>query len=191
MEIGMFGKVVTFLFILTLSSCSPVPEILIQPELPQCQPTQSFNPTLAKVTLEGIVIFTNEKPDYYFNLQENSWTCSIPNSQVISIFRGPDASTLVGAVASQKNNAQDVVKSQLDFQSGMNFRLFVDEQCASLGLSYIFQINSSKDELIYGCQINPEVSSAIMWKHTGAAPFIELAYLPFYQPFVDRLYQVN
>ena len=191
MEIGMFGKVITFLFILTLPSCSPVSEISIQPELPQCQPTQSFNPTLAKVTLAGIVIFTNEKPDYYFNLQENSWTCSIPNSQVISIFRGPDASTLVGAVVSQKNNAQDVVKSQLDFGGGADFRSIVDEQCASLGLSYIFQINSSKDERIYGCQINPQVSSAIMWKQTGAAPFIELAYLPFYQPFVDRLSTVN
>ena len=91
----------------------------------------------------------------------------------------------------QKNNAQDVVKSQLAFQAGVNFRSFVDEQCASLGLSYIFQINSSKDELIYGCQINPQVPGAIMWKQTGSALFIELAYLPFYQPFVDRLYQVN
>ena len=191
MEIGMFGKVITFLFILTLSGCFPVPEVSIQSELQQCQPTQSFSPTLAKVTLAGSVIFSNAKSDYYFNLQENSWTCSIPNSQVISIFKGPDASTLVGAVVGQKNNAQDVVKSQLDFDGGANFRFFVDEKCASLGLSYIFQINSSKDELIYGCQINPQVSSAIMWKQTGAGPFIDLAYLPFYQPFVDRLYTVN
>ena len=187
----MFRKIITFIFVSILSSCSPVSEVLVLPEPPQCQPNQAFNPTSAKITLAGSVIFSNQKSDYYFNLPENSWTCTLPNSQVTNLFRGVDASTLIGAVAKQKNNTQDVIKSRLDFSSGGDFRSFVNEQCGSLGLSYLFQVNSSSGERIYGCQINPQVSSAIMWKKTGSDQFIELAYLPFYQPFVDRLSQVN
>jgi hypothetical protein len=191
MGTGMFRKIITFLFMSILSSCSPVSEVSVLPEPPQCQPNRAFNPTSAKITLAGSVIFSNEKSDYYFNLPENSWTCTSPNSQVTNLFRGGDASTLIGAVAKQNNNTQDVVKSRLDFDGGGDFRSFVNEQCAALGLSYLFQVNGSSDERIYGCQINPQVSSAIMWKKTGSDQFIELAYLPFYQPFVDRLSQVN
>ena len=191
MDFVMLRKVIAVLTMLVVLSCSPPTEIATQPDLAECHPRQSFNPTSAKITLAGSVIFSNEKSDYYFNLPENSWTCTSPNSQVTNLFRGVDASTLIGAVAKQKNNTQDVVKSRLDFDSGGDFRSFVNEQCASLGLSYLFQVNSSSDERIYGCQINPQVSSAIMWKQTGLDQFIELAYLPFYQPFVDRLSQVN
>lgn len=187
----MFRKIITFIFVSILSSCSPVSEVSVLPEPPQCQPNLAFNPTSAKITLAGSVIFSNEKSDYYFNLPENSWTCTLPNSQVTNLFRGVDASTLIGAVAKQNNNTQDVVKSRLDFDGEGDFRSFVNEQCAALGLSYLFQVNGSSDERIYGCQINPQVSSAIMWKKTGSDQFIELAYLPFYQPFVDRLSQVN
>ena len=191
MNFVMLRKVIAVLTILVVLSCSPPTEIVTQPDLAECHPGQSFNPTSAKITLAGSIIFSNGKSDYYFNLPENSWTCTLPNSQVTNLFKSVDALTLIGAVAKQKNNTQDVVKSRLDFDSGGDFRLFVNEQCASLGLSYLFQVNSPKDERIYGCQINPQVSSAIMWKRTGLDRFIELAYLPFYQPFVDRLSQVN
>ena len=184
--IGMFGKIAAFLFVLIISSCSTVTQAPTQ-----CRPSQSFKPTSAKVTLSGSVIFSNGKADYYFDLPEASWTCAIPNSRVTNLFRGIDAATLLRATTEQKNNKQDVLKTRIGFKGGGDFRLFVDEQCTSLGLSYLFEINSSKGEEIYGCQISPQVASAIMWKRTAQAPFVDLAYLPFYQPFVDSLSEAN
>lgn len=191
MGIGTFWKKILLLFVLVLANCSSLIEIPTEINLTQCQPGEPFQPTSAKITLAGNVIFSNKKTDHYFNLPDASWTCAIPNSSVVSLFKGEDALTLIRAVSQKKNNTQDVLTTRLDFIAGSNFRSFVNDHCATLGLSYLFEINSTKDEVVYGCQINPQVLSAIMWKRTANAMFVELAYLPFYQPFVDRLSQVN
>ena len=52
-------------------------------------------------------------------------------------------------------------------------------------------ISSTENETIYGCQLTPNISSAVMWKQTIRKPLIDIAYINLYQPFIDEILEVN
>ena len=187
----MFRKLFVLLFVIGASGCSKDIIVSDKPDEPYCAPAQSFVPEMAKVTLGGAMIFSNKNLEYYFDLPSDRWSCEIPNSPVVNTFKDINAQTLNLVLKKQNNKLQDILEIRLEFDGKQDFRDFVSSQCASQGLSYLFEVSGTADQKIYGCQINPRVKSAIMWKRTSRKKFIDLAYLPLYQPFVDRLTELN
>ena len=187
----MFRKLFVLLFVIGVSGCSKDIIMSDKPDKPYCAPTQSFVPEMAKVTLSGAMVFSDKNLEYYFDLPSASWSCETPNSPVVNTFKDSNAQVLNLLVKKQNSKLQDILEIRLEFDRKQDFRDFVTSQCASQGLSYLFEVSGTVDQKIYGCQINPRVKSAIMWKQTSKTKFIELAYLPLYQPFVDRLTEIN
>lgn len=187
----MFRKLFVLLLALATFGCAN-DAVTSNKENPlQCLPAQSFTPVLAEITLSGYLSFSDKISEYYFDLSSDKWSCDAPSSPVVNVFKDSNAETLIGAIKKQKNNIQDILEISLEFDSNQNFRKFVNRQCSSAGLSYLFEVSETIQQKIYGCQINPQVKSAIMWKQTSGSKFIELAYLPLYQPIVDRITQLR
>ena len=187
----MFRKSFVLLLALATFGCSNNIITSDKPNALHCPPAQSFIPAVAKVTLSGSLIFSDEMSEYYFDLPSDSWLCKIPSSPVVNVFKDSNAQALSVAVKKKNNNIQDILEIRLEFDGKQGFKNFVSKQCASQGLSYLFEVSETVEQKIYGCQINPQVKSAIMWKRTSRENFIELAYLPVYQPFVNRLIKLN
>ena len=55
----------------------------------------------------------------------------------------------------------------------------------------LFEIRNSEDETIYGCQLNPNISNAVMWKQASQSSLIDVAYINIYQPFIDKMLELN
>ena len=187
----MIRSCCSFLFFLWVSSCSPNFIFPNSSATRNCEPNKSFTPSSATFTRSGQIIFATNKQEFYFGLVEKNWQCEKLKSKVINSFKVPSAQTFKFSLPTQDNSQPDILETRMNFDSSNEFQSFVSAQCASEGLSYLFEVSASAGQKIYGCQINPQISSAIMWKQTNLSSSIDIAYLPFYQPFVDRLLQSN
>ena len=180
-----------FLFFFWVSSCSPN---FISPNLSakrNCEPDGSFTPSSATINRLGQVIFATDRQEFYFGLVEENWQCEKIKSQVINKFSGASAQVLKASLPKQDNSQTEILETRMNFDSNNEFRSFVSSQCASEGLSYLFEVSAPTGQKVYGCQINPQISSAVMWRKTDQSSSVDIAYLPFYQPFVERFSQSN
>jgi len=187
----MLRKIFVLLLALAAAGCATDINTSKKPNEPNCSPNPLFIPAMAEITSSGSIIFSDEISKYYFNLPTESWLCELPSSSVINVFKDSNAQALSLAAKQQANNIQDILEIRLKFDGKQKFKDFVSEQCASQGLSYLFEVSETAEQKVYGCQINPQVKSAIMWRRTSEEKFIQIAYLPFYKPFVERLIKIN
>ena len=184
----MFLKAATILLAsFFLVSCAPKSILPASSTMPQCKPDKKFKPLFAHVTIDGIVSLTDAEARYHYDLKNENWVCNQPKSQIINSFDAADALFIHSVLIDGTRKINDILETRMEFDSKKNLRLFVSEQCTLLGMSYLFEVEGAPNDIIYGCQINPQVNSAVMWKKTINKSFIELAYLPLYQPFINKI----
>ena len=176
-----------FILFWGLSTCSPSMTTTNTSPKKYCEPGDGFLPSLATVTLAGQVIFESKNKEYYFDLPSSNWQCEKLQSPTVNKFKSTNAQDLKRSLRKKDISREDILIARTEMSSRENFQAFVSSKCASEGLPYLFEVSAPRDQQIYGCQINPQITSALMWKRTNNSQDIELAYLPFYQPFVDRI----
>ena len=117
----LFSLILAF----AISSCTAMEPKLSEDKSSQCKPSSLFKSNFAKVTLSGVVIFSDNVSDHYYNMSKNNWNCSAPNSQVINEFKSESSSQLLLAIQDQKNNTQDILEIRLNMNTNKNFKSFV------------------------------------------------------------------
>ena len=108
---------------------------------------------------------------------------------MVNIFDYKNTKSVFNNIESNKINRINEIQISMGVNS--NFKSFVSMNCKAQGLSYLFEISSTENETIYGCQLTPNISSAVMWKQTIRKPLIDIAYINLYQPFIDKILDVN
>lgn len=184
----MLAKQLIGLFVcITLVSCSPSSLIGINKNDRLCEPTHSINPTSASVSSSGIFSLTDAKSKYFYNLESSTWVCNAPSAPIINSFKEVDAQLILRSIKSEKNKISDLVEQRIEFNQTMDLRSFVNDSCQKVGLSYLFELRGTTDEEIFGCQINTNIESAIMWQKSAKSPTVKVAHLPIYQPFINQI----
>jgi hypothetical protein len=71
-------------------------------------------------------------------------------------------------------------------EKNSNFQKLVESKCEQMKLNFVFGLESEEGPVI-GCQTSPKSKSAIMFKQSKkSSSQIEVAFLSFYEPLVER-----
>ena len=180
-------RLVLFFLVLIVASCSQQTDVIKSSEAKSCKPDISFTPSVIEVSSEGLFILKGIKSNYKYDLKNKNWTCRSFQSPLINSFSGKDAKQMSYALIARQTDVSDIMEQDLNVSLKTGIRDFVTRQCQLIGLSYLFEIKDSLNVKIFGCQINPKIDSAIMWKAEATTGSLQIAYLPLYQPFVSQL----
>ena len=180
-------RLVLFFLALIVASCSQQTDVIKSSEEKSCKPDISFTPSAIEVSSEGLFILKGIKSNYKYDLKNKNWTCRSFQSPLINSFSGKDAKQMSYALIARQTDVSDIMEQDLNVSLKTGIRDFVTRQCQLIGLSYLFEIKDSLNVKIFGCQINPKIDSAIMWKAEATTGSLQIAYLPLYQPFVSQL----
>jgi hypothetical protein len=185
----MHKNLISLLLLMMISACSAEIKKPIINNLDLCMPISSFVPTLSTITLDGIFVFSDNRSNYFYNIRNNEWSCENPKLKVVNIFDYKNTKSVFNNIESNKINKINEI--QIRMADDFDFKSFVSMNCKEQGLSYLFEISSAENETIYGCQLTPNISSAVMWKQINKEPLIDIAYINLYQPFIDKILDVN
>ena len=184
----MFSRWLGLLFLLLMvASCSQQTGMTNFSDEKSCKPDVAFAPNTVEVNAKGIFNLKGKKFDYNYDLKNKNWTCGPFQSPSINSFYGKDAKQMSYALVAKQTDVADIMEQDLNVSLKTGARDFVTRQCQLIGLSYLFEIKDSPNVKIFGCQINPQIDSAIMWKSEVTTGSLQIAYLPLYQPFVSQL----
>ena len=56
-----------------------------------------------------------------------------------------------------------------------------------MGLPLVFESNADKHSVVIGCQKNPNLASAVMWKFESEKNELEVAYFVIYKNVVENI----
>jgi hypothetical protein len=180
-------RLVLFFLVLIVASCSQQTAVIKSSEEKSCKPDISFTPSSIEISSEGLFILKGTKSNFNYDLKNKNWTCRSFQSPLINSFYGKDAKQMSYALIARQTDVSDIMEQDLNVSLKTGIRDFVTRQCQLIGLSYLFEIKDSLNVKIFGCQINPKIDSAIMWKAEATTGSLQIAYLPLYQPFVSQL----
>ena len=180
-------RLVLFFLVLIVASCSQQTDVIKSSEEKSCKPDISFTPSSIEISSEGLFILKGTKSNFNYDLKNKNWICRSFQSPLINSFYGKDAKQMSYALIARQTDVSDIMEQDLNVSLKTGIRDFVTRQCQLIGLSYLFEIKDSLNVKIFGCQINPKIDSAIMWKAEATTGSLQIAYLPLYQPFVSQL----
>tara|TARA_B110000208_G_C11790242_1_gene437188 strand:+ start:153 stop:785 length:633 start_codon:yes stop_codon:yes gene_type:complete len=187
-RIQMLAKQLIGLFCcFILASCSPNDLLEISKNDQVCEPTHTIKPTSASVSSAGIFSLTDSKSNYLYDLRNSTWVCNAPSAPIINSFKEVDAQLILRSIKSEKNKISHLIEQRIEFNQTLDLRSFVNDSCQKVGLSYLFELRGTTDEEIFGCQINTNIESAIMWQKSAKSPTVKVAHLPIYQPFINQI----
>lgn len=123
-----------------------------------------------------------------FDLFANELTCAEPGGVPIHEFHNDTAHFLQQELERISTGSGQIIIGQIRKPISQGFSDFVQEQCAELKFSYIFNVQI-QDSLMIGCQMHERAKSAIMWRKISPSnPFVDVAisalYLPIIQPIL-------
>ncbi|MDB9806840.1 hypothetical protein OAC03_03170 [Amylibacter sp.] len=185
----MYQKIFPLLLLIIISACSFKPKEILINKNETCEPPKLFDPDNSKITLDGAFIFSDSELNYFYDIKINEWSCEKPKLNVVNLFDHRSTKRLFGNI--RNNHIKKINEIQISMGVNSDFKLFVSMNCKAQGLSYLFEISSAENETIYGCQLTPNISSAVMWKQTIRKPLIDIAYINLYQPFIDKILEIN
>ena len=185
----MYQKIFPLLLLIIISACSFKPKEILIDKNETCKPPKLFDPDNSKITLDGVFIFSDSELNHFYDIKNNEWSCEKPKLNVVNLFDHRSTQRLFGNI--KNNHIKKINEIQISMGVNSDFKLFVSMNCKAQGLSYLFEISSAENETIYGCQLTPNISSAVMWKQTIRKPLIDIAYINLYQPFIDKILEIN
>ena len=163
---SMYQKIFPLLLLIIISACSFKPKEILINKNETCEPPKLFDPDNSKITLDGVFIFSDSELNYFYDIKNNEWSCEKPKLNVVNLFDHRSTKRLFRNIESN-NHIKRINEIQIRMGDDSDFKSFVSMNCKEQGLSYLFEISSAENETIYGCQLTPNISSAVMWKQTN------------------------
>jgi hypothetical protein len=176
----------SILVLVILAGCSPILKSTEKRSQNLCSEEITGSFIQAKMYQKHIVL-EQEKSNYVvYDLTQQTTNCEIEKSDNLLFLFGPeDAKKMAnGLRLSAASDPQMTIKSFSEKNS--NFQKLVESKCEQMKLNFVFGLETEEGPLI-GCQTSPNSKSAIMFKQNKRnANKIEVAFLSFYEPLVER-----
>lgn len=179
-------KLLLCLAIITLVGCSPMLEPTTKIGSGVCSEKITGQFSQAKLYQEYILL-DNENGNFVtYDLTQNKSSCDVELSdKLLFTFEAKTAKNVANALRqAAASDPQMMIKT---FPSkNANFQKLVESKCEQMKLNFVFGLETKEGPVI-GCQTSPKSKSAIMFKQSKkSSSQIEVAFLSFYQPLVER-----
>ena len=179
-------KLLLYLAIITLVGCSPMLEPTTKIGSGVCSEKITGQFSQAKLYQEYILL-ENENGNFItYDLTQNKSSCDVEISDKL-LFTFEDITAERVANALRRAAASDPQMMIKTFPSkNADFQKLVENKCEQMKLNFVFGLETEEGPVI-GCQTSPKSKSAIMFKQSGKnSNKIEVAFLSFYEPLVER-----
>ena len=179
-------KLLLYLAIITLVGCSPMLEPTTKIGSGVCSEKITGQFSQAKLYQEYILL-ENENGNFItYDLTQNKSSCDVEISDKL-LFTFEDITAERVANALRRAAASDPQMMMKTFLSkNADFQKLVERKCEQMKLNFVFGLETEEGPVI-GCQTSPKSKSAIMFKQSGKnSNKIEVAFLSFYEPLVER-----
>ena len=179
-------KLLLYLTIITLVGCSPILDrkIKIGPRICSEKITGQFSQ--AKLYQEYILL-KNENGNFVtYDLTQNKTSCDVEISDDALFSFEAEAAKKMAAALRQAAASNPKMMIKTFSSENANFQKLVESKCEQMKLNFVFGLEAEEGPVI-GCQTSPNSKSAIMFKQNKRnANKIEVAFLSFYEPLVER-----
>ena len=174
------------LVLVILAGCSPVLKPTEKRSQNLCSEEITGSFIQAKIYQQYIVLEQENSNYIVYDLTQQTTNCDIEKSDNLLFLFGPeDANKMAdGLRFSVASDPQMTIKSFSGKNSG--FQKLVENKCEQMKLNFVFGLETEEGPVI-GCQTSPNSKSAIMFKpNKKNSDKIEVAFLSFYEPLVER-----
>ena len=179
-------KLVLYLAIITLVGCSHMLEPTKKIDSGVCSEEITGQFSQAKL-YEEYILLKNENGNFVtYDLTQNKSSCDVQISdKLLFTFEAINAERVANAL--HREAAYDPQMMIKTFpKSNANFQKLVESKCEQMKLNFVFGLETEEGPVI-GCQTSPKSKSAIMFKKNKKdSNKIEVAFLSFYEPLVER-----
>ena len=133
------------------------------------------------------ILLENKNGDFVtYDLTQNKSSCDVEISdRLLFTFETKTAKKVANAL--RQAAASDPQMMMKTFTSkNADFQKLVESNCEKMKLNFVFGLETEEGPVI-GCQTSPKSKSAIMFKKNKKdSNKIEVAFLSFYEPLVER-----
>ena len=179
-------KFLLYLAIITLVGCSPMLEPTTKISSGVCLEKITGQFSEAKLYQEYILL-ENENGNFVtYDLTQNKSSCDVEISdELLFTFEAITAERVANALRqAAASDPQMMIKTFP--KRNTNFQKLVESKCEQMKLNFVFGLETEEGPVI-GCQTSPKSKSAIMFKQSKkSSSQIEVAFLSFYEPLVER-----
>ena len=179
-------KLLLYLAIINLVGCSPMLEPTKKINSGVCSEEITGQFSQAKLYQEYILL-ENENGNFVsYDLTQNKSSCDVEISdKLLFTFEAINAERVANALRrAAASDPQMTIKSFSEKNS--NFQKLVESKCEQMKLNFVFGLETEEGPVI-GCQTSTKSKSAIMFKQNKKdSNKIEVAFLSFYEPLVER-----
>jgi len=179
-------KFLLYLAIITLVGCSPMLEPTTKISSGVCSEKITGQFSQAKLYQEYILLEKKNGNFVTYDLTQNKSSCDIEISdELLFTFEAVTAERVANALRlAAASDPQMMIKTFP--KRNTNFQKLVESKCEQMKLNFVFGLETEEGPVI-GCQTSPKSKSAIMFKQNKKnANKIEVAFLSFYEPLVER-----
>ena len=149
-----------------------------------CTPKKDFKPQSAFFYSNGIVEFSNNFQDIFFDTESNLWVCKNSIKPPINTLNGDDANASFMGASSLFEGSLKFSTIDHVLKADEDILKFSNKICSSMGFSYMFQTSGEED--VIGCQITPFSQSAVMLKVSDQGRSVEIGSLSVYVPIIKK-----
>ena len=179
-------KLLLYLAIINLVGCSPMLEPTAKIGSGVCSEEITGQFSQAKLYQEYILL-KNENGNFVtYDLTQNKSSCAVEISdKLLFTFEAINAERVANALRrAAVSDPQMTIKSFS--KKNADFQKLVEDKCKQMKLNFVFGLETEEGPVI-GCQTSPKSKSAVMFKPKKKdANKIEVAFLSFYEPLVER-----
>ena len=174
------------LILVILAGCSPILKPMEKQSQNLCSEEITGQFSQAKLYQEYILL-KNENGNFVtYDLTQNKSSCDVEiSNKLLFTFEAINAERVANALRrAAASDPQMMIKTFP--KRNANFQKLVESKCEQMKLNFVFGLETEEGPVI-GCQTSPKSKSAIMFKQNKKnANKIEVAFLSFYEPLVDR-----
>jgi|TARA_B110000211_G_C13969584_1_gene504338 hypothetical protein len=157
-----------------------------QETAPSCGPQNSD--AAYTTTADELLFFSDTHYNFMIDLQTNKKTCAPYKGKINSELPSEDINILIGMAEDLAAGHSPIILSQRKLVSSPTlFRTNITKECPAMGLPLVFESNADKHSVVIGCQKNPNLASAVMWKFESEKNELEVAYFVIYKNVVENI----
>ena len=174
------------LVLVILAGCSPILKPMEKQSQNLCSEEITGSFLQAKMYQQYIVLEQENSNFIVYDLTKQTTNCDIEKPDNLLFLFGPEEAKKManGLRLSAASDPQMTIKSFS--KKNADFQKLVEDKCKQMKLNFVFGLETEEGPVI-GCQTSPKSKSAVMFKQNKKdANKIEVAFLSFYEPLVER-----
>ena len=179
-------KLLLYLAIINLVGCSPMLEPTAKIGSGVCSEEITGQFSQAKLYQEYILLENENGSFVTYDLTQNKSSCDIEVSDnLLFTFEAINAKRMANALRQAAAFDPQMMIKTFPSQN-TDFQKLDERKCEQMKLNFVFGLETEEGPVI-GCQTSPKSKSAVMFKQNKKdANKIEVAFLSFYEPLVER-----